>query len=317
MKDLIYTLPAHKYEEQTILEDLQQVRDKLIVLKLDRSTYIKSPDITSLFDKTIKQLQLLHDARAPNQKSSNEADRMLDCCFQLLSLFFMTIGRNNEAPAAYALTSITRRFLDHSIEDGHFSNKDLVHISENLDKLIKIVKKAHGLYPNSFISLLSSQIDVCLNSVKELQSRLNWIDDDLKPVHEKLISTSSLISSANTRKNFSSLEILKFQSQLQNIDMQRVAGNFVAINGKVLEGSDEVGKLLDDCLTWSESSLERYYKSYSISHQLARAMLTHVWSLRKADLYDFQKELDIIDKSRVDGIFLDIDGNQAEPYVQR
>lgn len=41
------------------------------------------------------------------------------------------------------------------------------------------------------------------------------------------------------------------------------------------------------------------------------------WALREADLYDYQRQLDRIDESRVDGNWLDEDGNKAELYVQR
>jgi hypothetical protein len=34
---------------------------------------------------------------------AGSVDTVLDDCFQLISLFFLTIGRNNEAPAMYAI----------------------------------------------------------------------------------------------------------------------------------------------------------------------------------------------------------------------
>jgi hypothetical protein len=39
--------------------------------------------------------------------------------------------------------------------------------------------------------------------------------------------------------------------------------------------------------------------------------------LRETDLYDYQRTLDKIDESRVDGNFIDDDGKPAELYVQR
>lgn len=35
-------------------------------------------------------------------RDAHAVDSVLDDCFQLISLFFLTIGRNNEAPAVYA-----------------------------------------------------------------------------------------------------------------------------------------------------------------------------------------------------------------------
>lgn len=35
-------------------------------------------------------------------------DTVLDDCFQLISLFFLTIGKNQEAPAAYSAISTVK-----------------------------------------------------------------------------------------------------------------------------------------------------------------------------------------------------------------
>jgi len=54
-----------------------------------------------------------------------------------------------------------------------------------------------------------------------------------------------------------------------------------------------------------------------IRNDLERISITQAWSLRETDLYDFQRELDKIDEARVNGNFIDPDGNPAELYVQR
>jgi hypothetical protein len=54
-----------------------------------------------------------------------------------------------------------------------------------------------------------------------------------------------------------------------------------------------------------------------IRNELDKLSLTQAWSLRETDLYDFQRQLDKIDESRVDGNWLDEDGQPAELYVQR
>lgn len=55
----------------------------------------------------------------------------------------------------------------------------------------------------------------------------------------------------------------------------------------------------------------------SIRNDLDKLSLTQAWSLRETDLYDFQRQLDKIDESRVDGNWLDDEGKPAELYVQR
>lgn len=54
-----------------------------------------------------------------------------------------------------------------------------------------------------------------------------------------------------------------------------------------------------------------------IRNELDKLALTQAWSLRETDLYDFQRQLDKIDESRVDGNWLDEDGQPADLYVQR
>lgn len=98
--------------EIPILESLRVLRDQLTLLKQDRTTYVKSSDVMPLYEKVIEQVKLLADIRAEKPTEDNQGpirisaktfhiltiwcpvDRVLDGCFQLLSLFFMTIGRN-------------------------------------------------------------------------------------------------------------------------------------------------------------------------------------------------------------------------------
>lgn len=111
----------------------------------------------------------------------------------------MTIGRNNEAPAAYALTSTIKRLLDHLTEVELYSEKDLTHISHTLDRLREIVKQASGAYSPKLLDLLSKRIEVCQGLLSALQNQLERLGGDLPTIHEKLISTLRSISLANTK----------------------------------------------------------------------------------------------------------------------
>lgn len=55
----------------------------------------------------------------------------------------------------------------------------------------------------------------------------------------------------------------------------------------------------------------------SIRNDLEKLSLTQAWSLRETDLYDFQRQLDKIDESRVNGNFLDDRGRPADLWTQR
>lgn len=129
-------------------------------------------------------------------------------------------------------------------------------------------------------------------------------------------------------KQFSSSEIHRLQKELKEIDAHRVNGDFVDADGHKLGGSDEVVDLLQRITKWSEMVIERkgdfpeefvvlYQKLVGIRNQLEKLTLTQAWSLRETDLYDYQRQLDKIDESRVDGNFNDSQGRPAELYVQR
>lgn len=60
-----------------------------------------------------------------------------------------------------------------------------------------------------------------------------------------------------------------------------------------------------------------YKTLVGIRNELDRLSLTQAWSLRETDLYDYQRQLDKIDESRVDGNWLDEEAQPAELYVQR
>ena len=132
-------------------------------------------------------------------------DKVLESCFQLLSLFYLTIGRNNEAPAAYALTSTIKRLLSHLTEADLYSAKDLQSIHSTLTRLGKSISQAsegavgdkeHSPY---LLTLLSKRVELCQLTLTNLEKRLDRIAEPLLVKHEKLISILRSISLANTK----------------------------------------------------------------------------------------------------------------------
>ena len=55
-------------KEQPILDQLLATRDKLFLLKQDRSTYIKSHDVLDLYEQVIEQVHLLNILREAHDK---------------------------------------------------------------------------------------------------------------------------------------------------------------------------------------------------------------------------------------------------------
>lgn len=55
-----------------------------------------------------------------------------------------------------------------------------------------------------------------------------------------------------------------------------------------------------------------YDRLCELRAQLEKRALTHRWTLREKDLYNFSLSLQEIDKMRVDGKFVDSEGNKPE-----
>lgn len=115
----------------------------------------------------------------------------------------MTIGKNNEAPAAYALTSTIKRLLDHLTETKLYSAKDLDHISQTLESLDHIIQNSEGADSGRLVTLLGNRTSLCREACSSLQERLKRLDPGLAEIHQKCISILRCISLANTKSKFS------------------------------------------------------------------------------------------------------------------
>ncbi|MCJ1269001.1 hypothetical protein MMC22_008889 [Lobaria immixta] len=317
-------------KEQTILDCLLQIRDKLSILKQDKSTYIKSHDVFSLYDQVIEQVHLLNVIREEHGKplEQNRVDNVLEDCFQLISLFFLTIGRNNEAPAVYSMTSTIKRLLDHLKEAAFYSAKDLESATHTLDSMQETLRRGEESYSPHLLILLENRLDTCRMILADLKASLADLSPELTPVHERLVSILRSISAANTRQKFPTSEVLAFQDQLKEIQSTMSNGKFLAKDNSIPAGQEIVAELLNRCLKWAEIVLTRqgkiderfrdtYDRLYEIRNQLERLSLTQAWSLRETDLYNYQRRLDRIDESRINGNFEDSEGNKADLHAQR
>ncbi|CAG9947417.1 unnamed protein product [Clonostachys rosea f. rosea IK726] len=321
--------------EAAVLERLTVIRDQLLLLKRDRTTYIRSQDVIPLYDQTVEQVRELKTIRAETgSKEENRVDRVMESCFQLLSLFYLTVGRNNEAPAAYALTSTIKRLLDHLTESDLYSAKDLESISSTLTKLATLLnepadgedsEKQHWPY---LVEMVKNRVELCQATTAKLQQRLERFGECLLSKHERIISILRSISLANTKSKFPTHEVERLRNKLLEIGESRTDGKFCAVDGSEPLGQAEVTEVYNRCLKWADLVLERkgvmgeqwkpiYETLRSIRGELEKLSLTQAWSLRETDLYDFQRQLDKIDESRQGGNFYDERGRPADLWTQR
>jgi chemotaxis protein histidine kinase CheA len=155
-------------------------------------------------------------------------DRVLDDVFQLISLFFMTIGRNNEAPAAYALLSTIKRLLHHLTEVDLYSAKDLEHLAHTFENLRTNVKNAESSYHPKLITLLTNRLNVCQALLDNLVNKLGRLAPELADTHEKLISILRSISLANTRAKVSVTGICRDQIANKSIQVLKLGSSKAA-----------------------------------------------------------------------------------------
>ncbi|KAF1987994.1 hypothetical protein K402DRAFT_352755 [Aulographum hederae CBS 113979] len=346
MSDSPAVFNALPTEEQPILDKLYSIRSHLELLKQDRSQYVKSQDVINLYHETNEQVHKLNGLRQDKPLEQNRVDNVLDDCYQLISLSFMTIGKTQEAPAVYSAISTVKRLLDHLKECAFFLNKDLDSIADRLEASRHIIARGKNEHDPNLLTLLENRIDVCQTILSELQRFLGQLTPELLPTYEKLVSILRSLSACNTRSKFPTAEVNDFQKQLRQIAAD--LGKPVPADGgmTVLEqytdklkhmsieentessGQKLVSDLLIRCLLWveiiqkkdgkiDEHFKDTYDKLLAVRNKLEQLQLTQAWSLRETDLWSFQRQLDRIDESRVDGNFVCPNGKPADLHAQR
>ncbi|KAJ5130732.1 uncharacterized protein N7515_006771 [Penicillium bovifimosum] len=316
--------------EQPILERLLRTRDALLLIKQDKSSYVKSRDVLPLYEEVIEEVEKLNVARKGQERRSahNRLDYVLDDCFQLISLLFLTVGRNNEAPAVYSLATTIQRLLDHLEEAGFYSSKDLNSITKTLESTRATLERGRDTYSPALLTLLESRLEQCEQLLVKLQKGLAGLAPPLAQTHETLVSILRSTSAVNTRSKFSASEVNGLREQLKKIEKTQKDGNFVDAEGNILAGQEDVKSLIHRCWRWTDLVLERegkiderfreqYERLLEIRNQLDRLSVTQAWSLRETDLFGYQRKLDRLDEARINGNFVDAGGQPADLHAQR
>ncbi|KAF8825861.1 hypothetical protein HHX47_DHR6000447 [Lentinula edodes] len=153
---------------------------------------------------------------------------------------------------------------------------------------------------------------------------------DLKPLQEELRKIDSLSTcfftamvSCSTYRSF----VIIFHQPLHPTSpcSTRVDGKFLGPGGIVPASQAICTSLLEECFEIAQeikanedsknvpTSLKPIYDRLSdLRAELEGLVLTHRWSLRETDLWNYSLSLQEIDKMRVDGKFLDSEGNRPE-----
>lgn len=208
-----YRLPLDP-KEQPVLDRILIIRDHLSILKQDRSTYVRSADVVKYYNQLIEQVEILNQIRETKRDEQNRVDTVLDDCFQLISLFFLTIGRNSEAPAVYSAISTVKRLLDHLKEAGYYSGKDLESIAHNIEQWRGSIERGREAHSPHLLTLLEARIHVCQERLQELQNSLSRLSPEVMGTYERLVSILRSLSACNTRSKVSACSTHKSLTRL-------------------------------------------------------------------------------------------------------
>jgi len=313
-------------EELPILEAVIHIRNRLTALKKDRGNYVKAHDVLSLYQAVVKQVTRLNDVRDEQPPHKNRVDTTLADVFNLMSLFFLTIGKTRECPATYCQIATIRQLVDHMNESAVYSEIDLTTSKRRLEELRDIVLRdaESGLHPEAMTKLLERQLNECDAILNSMEESLSVLSVELIPLHEKLIQLRRQLVTLTAKEKPAKAELKPLQEELRKIDAKRVDGKFLGPGGSSVPTSQALlSSLIEECFEISQeirarevskhvaSSLKPIYDRLSeIRAELENLVLTHRWSLRETDLWNYSLSLREIDKMRVDGKFIDAEGNR-------
>ncbi|KAG5642626.1 hypothetical protein DXG03_002464 [Asterophora parasitica] len=311
--------------ELPILEAVINIRNRLTALKKNRAEYVKASDVNSLYQATVKQVTKLNDVRDDTTTYNNRLDTTLSDVFSLLSLFYLTIGKTKDTLGTYCQIASMRQILNHMNESAVYNESDLAPFHRRLGELRNIIQHDGecGKHPKSLIRLLERQLKECEAIVQSLEDSLAVLSVELVPIHQKLVTFRRQLVALAAKEGSHKSELKPIQEELRKIESARVDGNFLGPGGIVPASQALCSSLLEECFEISQEikanedskhvslSLKPIYDRLSeIRTELESLVLTHRWTLRETDLFNYSLSLQEIDKMRVDGKFVDAEGNR-------
>ncbi|KAG6852804.1 hypothetical protein C0991_009080 [Blastosporella zonata] len=286
-------------EELPILEAVINIRNRLTALKKNRAEYVKASDVNSLYQAVVKQGKSI----------------MVPSNF----------GKTKDTLATYCQIASMRQILNHMNESTVYNESDLAPFHRRLSELRNIIQHdgEHGKHPKPLIKLLERQLNECEAIVRSLQESLSVLSVELVPIHQKLVTLRRQLVTLAAKEGSHKAELRPLQEELRKIESARVDGNFLGPGGTVPASQALCSSLLEECFEISQeikaneeskhvaSSLKPIYdRLCGLRTELESLVLTHRWTLRETDLFNYSLSLQEIDKMRVEGKFVDSEGNR-------
>ncbi|KAE8538246.1 hypothetical protein D1P53_005585 [Cryptococcus gattii VGV] len=312
-------------EELPVLEALINIRNRLTALKKDTTRFIRAPDVMPIYNSVVKQITRLNAIRDEQQQShsalhpasgsstkppplpeANRVDQLLADVFGLLSLFFLTVGKSRETPAIYCQIASMRQILSHMDESGAYTEQFLIPFRERLDQLRSVIKQdsLEGKHPEPIVRLMIRKLEGVERQLDALFQSLTVLSVELVPIHNRLVQLRKELAALAAEPKPNKAEYKAILEELRKVDSKRVDETCFEITQdiKAREAEEEVGPTLKPI----------YDRLSEMKNQLDQMTLTHRWTLRETDLYNYAMSLREIDAMRVDGKFVDAAGDKAE-----
>jgi hypothetical protein len=145
---------------------------------------------------------------------------------------------------------------------------------------------------------------------------LSVLSPELVPLHQRLVTMRRQFAALAAKENPSKTELQKLVEELRKIDSKRIDGKFcVGPGASTVPPSQAIcSSLVEDCfdiaheikargysISLSEELKPVYERLKEMRAELERLSLTHRWTLRETDLYNYAVALRDIDQMRKDG----------------
>ncbi|OMJ22371.1 UPF0662 protein [Smittium culicis] len=322
--------------EQLILENVISIRNRLAALRKDRQNFFKAEDVIKIYEDLAAQVQALQKTRESEKNTaddfSNRVDIVLDDCFQLISLFYMALGKNFEIPATYVQLVTIKQNIELFAENGAYTEEDLLPYKERLAEIGHIIKNSeysqNQIY-NPELELVAKKLRQNNKSLEVLEDSIKKISDELIPIFSRLVTLKQRLMAVTAACNGKAMEnkeaakeAKEYQRELIEIDELRINNKFYNSDNTLAEGQALVVGLLEQCFDMVHDLLAEgeavcddmkplYERLLETKQQLEKLLITRRWALRETDLWSFQVQLQDIDAIRNNGQFLDQDG---EPF---
>lgn len=329
-------MPSHEpvpTSEQGVLEALIMIRNQLTVLKRVGSSY-QSKEILNLYlqlNANVSELFKIRELEGHEESVyRNRLDDVIDDVYQLLSLFWMVLGKNLESPATYVQLISIQQCLDHLQEFGIYTLDDIEPFDQRIQELGAIIeegKKSKIDSANDESScldfLVRKKLSHCRLVLKTLMDNWNAMSDTLSPIQKRLVEIRRDLAIQVAKGDIDTEKLAAIQKELRGFDSLRVDGKFLSNDGSLPEGQAQVCGLLEECFEEVQALLSKevkvaeelkpiYDRLNTMRDQLSKLYITRRWTMREIDLWAFQVQLNEIDVLRKQGKFYNSEGKPYE-----